>query len=193
MEIKMIIMTCKGREHLANRLKEQLPNAIINYDNFTNVGKMTTTAWFNYVRGWKLAGDEACLQMDDDIELCDDFENKIKEAINKYPDNVIQFFSMRKKDLTEGTRFESGRTFMMQQCYYLPKGVAKGIVEFSKKFYDYTLEKNCPTDHCIADYMTSNKMKYVIWIPNLVNHLEEKSAIDKRRSSKRQSLTFKKQ
>lgn len=188
--LKMIIMTCDGREYFSNELKEQLPNAIINHDDFTDSGKMTTTAWNNYVRGWELAGDDPCLQMDDDIILTDNFEEKIHYAISKFPNHVIQFFSMRKKDLEIGTRLEPGRTFMMQQCYYLPQGVAKGIAGFSKEFYEYTKEITCPTDHCIADYLSKMKMKYVIWIPNLVDHKVAKSAIDKRRSSKRQSLTF---
>ena len=191
--LKMIIMTCKGREHFANELKEQLPNAIINYDDFKSAGpKMGSTAWNNYVRGWRLAGENPSIQMDDDIILTDNFEEKIHSAIKKFPNYVIQFFSMRKKDLEEGTRMESGRTFSMQQCYYLPKGFARRLVRFSKTFHDYTKHVTCPTDICIADFLYKKKMVYIIYVPNLVDHKIAKSSIDKRRSSKRQSLTFKK-
>jgi hypothetical protein len=188
--MKYIVMTCKGREHLAKRITDQLPEVIVNYDDFTDSGKFTSTAWFNYQRGWKLAGDEPCVQMDDDIILTSDFKNKIEKVIAQHPDEIIQFFSMRKKDVEVGTRIEPLSNFMMQQCYYLPKGVAHQIWEFSHKFYEYTEEKSCPSDHVISDWGRENKIKYMIYCPNLVDHLDERSAIDKRRSTKRQSKTF---
>ena len=184
-------MTCEGREHLAKRIKEQLPEAIINYDDFHDSGKFTSTAYYNYRRGWYIAGDEPCVQMDDDIILTSNFKKKIESVIAQYPDMIIQFFSMRKKDIEIGTRIEPLSGFMMQQCYYLPKGVAKQIYDFSFEFEEYTKEKSCPTDLVIADWGVKNKKKYVIYCPNLVDHMEEVSRIDKRRSSKRQSKTFK--
>lgn len=189
--MKYIMMTCKGREHLAKNIIEQIPNLIVNYDDFTDTGKFTSTAWFNYQRGWKIAEDDSCVQMDDDIKLTSDFVNKIENVINKYPNIIIQFFSMRKKDIDIGTRIEPLSNFMMQQCYYLPKGVAKQIYNYSIEFYKYTTDNYCPSDHVISDWGKKNKIKYMIYCPNLVDHLEEKSAIDVRRSSKRQSKTFK--
>lgn len=189
--MNFIVTTCQGREHLLPPVIEQLPEAIINFDNFTDCGKFQSTAWFNYQRSWLLAGDDSCVQMDDDIILTNDFKTKILDAIAMYPNYVIQFFSMRIKDLTIGTRIEHGSTFMMQQCYYLPKGIAKGIYEYSKKFYFRTEHTHCPTDICIAEYFKKHDMNYIIWCPNLVDHIGVQSKINKKRTSKRQSKTFK--
>jgi hypothetical protein len=193
--MKIIINTCAGREKFVEYLTSIIPNAIINYDDFPPEakGKMTTTAWNNYCRGWKLAGNSPCLQLDDDIILCDNFIEKVEAVVDTFKNDVVQFFSMRKKDLSVGTRWEAGATFLMQQCYYLPAGMAKEIHEFSSEFYDYTQEITCPTDHVISDYLQKNKKRYLIYVPNLFNHRVAVSAIDKRRSSKRQSFTFQQQ
>jgi hypothetical protein len=113
------------------------------------------------------------------------------EAISKYPDSLIQFFSMRKKDIEVGTRVERGSTFLMHQCYYLPKGMAKKIYEYSKEFYNRCELYTAPNDICTREFLSDNKLTYVIWVPNLVDHLVSVSMVDKRRSKYRQSKTFK--
>lgn len=186
-----IMQTCKGREYYVNENINKIPGLIINYDDFNDPGLFCSTAWNNYIRGLKLAGDNATVQMDDDIILCDDFYSKILEVINSKPNDIIQFFSMRKDDLTIGSRYILGSKFMMQQCYYLPKGVAKGILELLEEYEKNPKDFKVPTDLLIAEYLKRNKLKYWNYVPNLVDHIEGISAIDKKRSSKRQSLTFK--
>jgi GR25 family glycosyltransferase involved in LPS biosynthesis len=187
------MMTCPGRETFANYVIERIPNLIISYDNFTDPGKFKNTSYKNAQKAWKLAGEEACVQLEDDIILCNNFITKIEKAISKRPNDVIQFFSMRKKDLEIGSRYELGSTFLMHQCYYLPPGMSKKIFEFSKVF-----ENECKQDEHISPndlvtryYFQRNKIKYWIHIPSLVDHRIAKSSIDSRRSSKRQSKTFK--
>ena len=195
MEIKYIMMTCDNRND--NRIKEykkEIPNLIINHDDFpkSSSGKFLSTAWNNYLRGWELAGDNPSVQFDDDIILTSNFINKLNSVIKKNPNDVIQFFSMRKDDLTIGTRYVSGSKFMMQQCYYLPKGVAKGILSLKNEWYNLCKDGDkAPTDLLMAEYFKRNKINYLNWCPNLVDHIVGKSAIDSRRSSKRQSKTFK--
>lgn len=195
METKFIMMTCNKRGSRIEDYKKEIPNLIINEDDFPDSasGKFTSTAWNNYLRGWELAGDNPTVQMDDDILLCNNFYSKITEYINKNPNDVIQFFSMRKDDLTIGTRYINGSAFMMQQCYYLPKGVAKGILALSDEWYEKGKPGDkAPTDLLMAHYFKLNKIKYLNVCPNLVDHIEGKSAIDTRRSSRRLSKTFRK-
>lgn len=187
-----IMQTCKGREQYVIENKNKIPNLIVNYDDFEDPGVFCSTAWKNYMRGLKIAGDEATVQMDDDIILCDNFYEKILNEINKRPNDVIQFFSMRKDDLTIGSRYISGARFMMNQCVYLPAGLAKKIYDFSKEYEKNPHDTMVPIDLVMATYFKQKKIKYWNCVPNLVDHIEGKSAIDKRRSSKRQSLTFKK-
>lgn len=142
-----------------------------------------------FLRMLDSAGQEACLFMEDDIILCDNFTERVLHEINKRPDDVIQFFSMRKDDLTIGSRYITGSKYLMNQCFYLPKGMAKEILEFAKDWKGW--EKD-PTglDTLIASYLKSKKLRYWNVCPNLVDHKVQKSRIDSRRSSKRQSLTF---
>lgn len=193
MEIKFIMMTCDGREEFADYVKERIPNLIVSYDTFTDPGKFKNTSYRNAQQAWKLAGENPCVQLEDDIILCDDFVNRCKKVIAERPNDVIQFFSMRKADLEVGSRYELGSNFLMHQCYYLPAGMSKKIYDFSIEF-----ENECEQDEHISPndlvtryYFQRNKIKYWVHIPNLVDHRIAKSSIDSRRSSKRQSKTFK--
>jgi len=185
-----IVQTCKGRESYINYLNLNINNLIVNYDDFISDNDIITSVWKNYLRGWKLVGNNATVQMDDDIVLCKDFYNKILNEISKRPNDIIQFFSMRKNDIIIGSRYEAGSKFLMQQCYYLPKGLANELYIFAKEYEKTMNEKGCPTDIVMAQFFKQNKLKYWIVIPNLVNHRIGISMIDKRRSSTRQSLTY---
>lgn len=193
MEIKFIVMTCDGREDFIEYLSDNVKGLIVNHDDFPKDNPLVPPAWLNYQRGWQLAGESPTVQMDDDIIVTSDFRAKVLSEIHKRPNEVIQFFTMRKADLTIGSRYEHGSKFLMQQCYYLPAGMAKLVYEQSF----VNAEKlggnmvGVPTDTVVADVMRRLKMSYWVVVPNLVDHRVAKSAIDKRRSSKRQSLTFK--
>ena len=183
-------MTCPGRETFANYVIERIPNLIISYDNFTDPGKFKNTSYKNAQKAWKLAGEEACVQLEDDIILCNNFITKIEKAISERPNDVIQFFSMRKTDLTIGSRWDAGRNYLMAQCTYFPAKISSGILSFSKK-YDNIGHKSHPLDSMVADYLASTKQKYWINCPSLVDHIVGKSMIDPRRAStNRQSFTF---
>ena len=191
MSLKFIVMTCEGREHYLNSIKG-IPNLLVSYDNFTDAGKFTSTAFKNSQQAWDMAGESATVQMEDDIILCDFFYDKITKAIAERPNDVIQFYSSRKKDLTVGSRYEYGGNFLAHLCYYLPKGMAKEIYKYSFEYEDacdYGQHRS-PNDLVTQTYFKKNKIKYWLHCPNLVNHRIGKSKIDPRRSSKRQSLSF---
>lgn len=189
--MKYVLNTCKGREHFLPHIKKQLSDIVINFDNFTDTGRFNSTAWFNHQRAWKIIGEDCGVILEDDIFLCDDFKSKIKKVISEKPNELIQFFSMRSADLHIGSRYDTGSKFIMGQCYYLPKGMGKDIYEYSFEYYKTTTHKTCPSDLCVGQYLKSKKIRYWIHIPNLVDHRPCKSMLGKR-SSSRQSLTFKK-
>lgn len=135
--------------------------------------------------------DNPCVYLEDDIILCDNFYQRITSIIEEHPDDVIQFFSMRKDDLTIGTRYINGSKYLMNQCFYLPAGMGKKVIEFRKEHYrDYGIGG---TDSLLRDYLAFNRIKYLNIVPNLVDHMVARSRIDPRRSSKRQSFTFRKE
>lgn len=170
-----------------------IPNLIVNTDDFEEPHpQLTSTAFNNYCRSWELAGGEPTLQYDDDIILCNNFYDKVMEVINKRPNDVIQFFSMRKDDLKIGSRYINGSNFLMQQCYYLPAGYARGILSMQDEWLklSHVQGTRCPSDSMMAFFFKKHRIQYWNHCPNLVDHIVGKSAIDTRRSSKRQSLTF---
>lgn len=186
-----VLNTCAGREHLARNVIDAVPGIIVNFDDFTETGKFDSTAWFNHQRAWHIIGEGEGFVMEDDIELCDGFAQKAMDALAGHENDVVQFFSMRKKDVEIGSRYEAGSSFIMGQCYYLPKGVGKAVYEHSFGYYERTGHRTCPSDLCVADFLKKNKMRYWVHIPNLVDHLPVKSMLGKR-STSRQSLTFQK-
>jgi hypothetical protein len=146
-------------------------------------------AYLNFLNALEIAEDEAAVHLEDDIILCDDFPNKIIKVIMSYPRMPIQFFSMRKDDLTIGTRLIDGAKFLMGQCFYLPNGMSKELLEFAKN-WDRT-ENPTGLDLMIGDFLKGSK--YLNYCPNLVDHKIVKSRINPKRSTKRQSLTFRKE
>lgn len=180
-EIKFIMRTV-GEVDLSE-YTSNIPNLEICRDT-------TRNAMDTFRKSLEMIGESASVNMEDDIILCKDFMEKIQKEIEKRPDDVIQFFSMRKDDLTIGSRYIPGRQFLMGQCFYLPKGMSKELLEYSKT---WSRLKEHPTglDTMIGDFLKEKKVKYWNVCPNLVDHKVCKSRIDPRRSSKRQSLTFK--
>ena len=162
-------------------MKKEIPNLIVLVDKKHD-------AMQNFLNAMTLS-DGPCVHLEDDVILCDDFYRKIRKVIEDHPNDVIQFFSMRKDDITIGTRYIHGSKFMMNQCFYLPAGLGPKIAEFWRNS-PRQKEAGAPYDLLMADYFKEHKMRYLNWCPNLVDHLECKSRIDSRRSSKRQSLTF---
>lgn len=196
--MKFIVTTCKGREECVDYLSHQIPNLIVNKDDFDFPGIFKSTAWFNYRRSFQLAGNEACLMMEDDIVLCQNFVSKALSEIEKDPFNIITFFSMKKKDAELGTRYMPGKTFMMMQCVYYPAEFSRFFVDYMDLWYkkrvdDPSLQKHfhCPIDIVVAEYLNYCKVNYKIVVPNLVQHLGLKSEINPKRNPGRYSTTYK--
>ena len=142
-----------------------------------------------FIEALKMAGDDACVQMEDDCILTSDFRAKLEREVRQRPDSFIQFFSMRGDDITKGARWD--RNYIMGQCTYYPAGRAAELIQYFKgSFWDLNQHKVDGLDMLVAEFLKSKKEKYWICVPNLVDHIEGKSVIDPRRSSKRQSKTF---
>ena len=139
----------------------------------------------------EMAGDDPCVHLEDDIILCDDFVRRVEAEIAKRPNDVIQFFSMRKDDLTVGSRYIRGSLFCMNQCYYIPPGMGTKLLAYMDVWDRYDTEPNA-YDYLMADFFKLHKIKYWNVCPNLVDHKVVKSRINPRRSTKRQSFTFEK-
>ena len=139
--------------------------------------------------------------IEEDIILTENFEEKVEAVIQDKPDNVINFFSMRKEDLTIGSRWQTAYGGTL--CTYLPVGYAQQIINYYPIWHDTLPEikldkhgvaipiKYRGKDDFTGEFLRSRKERHWLHIPNLVDHRIGKSAIDYRRSSKRVSKTFK--
>tara|TARA_R110000803_G_scaffold205215_1_gene271735 strand:+ start:337 stop:900 length:564 start_codon:yes stop_codon:yes gene_type:complete len=181
--MRYILRTCAGREDYANYVKSLIPSVEICFDN--GLGAMG-----NFLKSLEMSKDDAVVNLEDDIWITKNFEKKLNEVVSVKPSSVIQFFSMRKADLTDGSRWDAGRSYLMAQCTYFPPKMSRGILAFSKK-YENIKHKSHPLDSMVADYLNKTRMKYWIHCPSLVDHRVGKSMIDPRRAStNRQSFTF---
>lgn len=183
-DLEFIVMTTAfGGRNISN-LRTDIPDLKVCMDyNHDAMGNFLNS--MNYT-------EAPAVHIEDDIELCNGFLEKIHEAVDLYPDNIINFFSLRKKDYElQKPYFERGSKFMMNQCFYIPAGIGPKIAEFYKT-WDKKVIHPTGYDILMADFMKSRKERYVQWFPHLVNHIECASLIDPRRSSKRTDKNFKK-
>jgi GR25 family glycosyltransferase involved in LPS biosynthesis len=163
-------------------LRKYLPEALILFDS-------TGNAMDTFLAAMVEAGDRPCVHMEDDIYITSNFMEKIEKALSERPLEVIQFFSMRGDDLKIGSRYDFGRTFMMNQCFYLPSGYSKMIYDYYPRWPQRDYHKT-GYDILIADFLKERKEKYYIHVPSLVQHRNCKSIINPKRPRFRQSKTF---
>lgn len=180
--MKILIRAIQERIEYVEYLKKYLPDAEFVFDKNRN-------AMDTFLAAMSVAGGQPCLHMEDDIILTKDFKIKALKIIQSHENEVIQFFSMRKDDIEVGSRYDYGRNFMMNQCFYLPEGYSKAIKEF---YEQWNRKEEHPTgyDILMADWLKSRKEKYWIHVPSLVQHRQCKSLINPKRSAHRQSITF---
>jgi len=185
--MKIIITAVKEREVFVDYLVRNLPKPVVLYDNDDSGRLSNHRCKANFLRALKETDGEKAIIMQDDIMLCRDFFYKAVTEINRRPDTLIQFFSMRKGDLEIGSRWDNN--FLMNQCIYLPRGYGQKIIEFEKTRDSDAIDYGAD-DILVREFLKSRKEKYWIHVPSLVQHRVAKSVIDPRRSSKRQSMTF---
>jgi hypothetical protein len=181
--MRVIIKTIADRRHFHPYLRRCLPGAEFCTDE-KRCGLDT------FARSLEMAGSDPCIHTEDDILVTKDFMAKALAVINERPNLLIQFFSMRKKDLTEGSRLD--RNYLMNQCFFAPANYSVFLREFYDKWAtpENLEEHRLGPDVVVRDFLRSRREAYWIHCPSLVEHMETKSVLDPRRSSKRQSLTF---
>jgi len=179
---KIIIRAVESRSHFVAEIKKQLPDAIIHWDK-------SGCPMRSFLKACEIAGDDAVLMLEDDIILTDNFREKAEVVIAENPDILINFFSLSKK-YTE-THYKAGKEFCMCQCNYLPAGFAKRCIDTYSEWRSTERGKKyrLATDF-LKGYAWGYSKKYLVYCPSLVQHREVVSVTDKRRSSKRQSITF---
>jgi len=177
-----IVTAVKEREPFVNYLKYHIPELQVVWDKHKN--PMET-----FMRAWGEHPNNASLRFQDDVILTKNFLEKVHSVINKYPNDVIQFFSMRKADIEVGSRWENGGNWIGNLCHYLPEGMPNEIYEFGLSWKGIA-ENPTADDLLMRDYFKANKIKYFLHCPSLVEHAQVYSVVDRKRSKFRNSKTF---
>lgn len=181
-DITFILTAVKDRMPNVIYLQKHIPNLVVVWDEHRN-------AMETFRRAWRQYQDVPTIRIQDDIILCKNFVNKAKAIVAERPNDFIQFFSRSAKDEELGSRYKSGGSWMMNQCYYLPANSAARLTVFADAWGKYDKHPN-GDDQLMAEWLQSEKARYWVQVPSLVNHLVTVSMIDKRRSKFRQSTTF---
>lgn len=175
-------MAVPKRANFVDYLKTHIPHLEVVWDT-------TNNAMDTFLTACRYTGNDPVIRLEDDICLTKNFLQKAEAAIQERPNEVIKFFSRSKDDLEIGSRYKAGGSYIMNQCVYLPAGLAPKLADF---YPEWKNKDKHPTglDLMMGDYFAKHKMRYWVHIPSLVEHAEVVSQIDHRRSSKRQSKTF---
>lgn len=142
-----------------------------------------------YIRCLEKAQGDAFVKLEDDVDLCSKFIDRINAAVSKHAGKkIMSFFSLRR--ISQTTRYP-GSAFSMFQCVYFPAGIAAEQIAYLTRG-DWPKRNENPTsmDYLVKAFLRETKRDFLIWIPNLVQHRIGKSAIDPRRSQHRQSINF---
>lgn len=180
--LRVLVRACRERSEWVREILAQLPQAEVIWDQDRNA--MTT-----FRRAMEAAGDAAALHIEDDALLCEHFQRRFTGVLDRARGMPIQLFSMRSADLTIGSRFAPGSTFLAAVCFYLPPGFSMGVLDLSRS-WPRIAEHPTGCDLLVADYLKSRRCRYWLEVPNLADHRFGVSLIDRRRSRYRRSLTF---
>lgn len=187
---RIIIRAVPERSTDVEYLVKHIPNAEICWETYeceTNDDNI----WNTFLKALDMAGDDPCVQMEEDVILTEGFVDKLEKAVSERPDQIINFFSMRDLDLTKGSRVD--RQFMMAQCWYAPRFCCSYLKEFYPFWKHKRVQYPNAVDLMVHDFIHALKARYWIYCPSLVDHRSRLSFIDETRTERwgvRQSLTF---
>lgn len=135
-------------------------------------------------------GDPACIILEDDIILCENWRERVEEVIAQRPHQICQFFSMEKEESARrlGSRECLGSGFIANLCVYLPAGYASQILAHSYPYVEANPTMATANDFVIRDLLKRRKENYWLEVPNLVQHEERwKSSVNPKRTARRRS------
>lgn len=135
----------------------------------------------------ELIQDEDAVILEDDLELCDNFQEEIEKAIAEHPDYIINFFSRYRDFYTShlSDRFNSN------QCTYYPKGSTIPIVEKYKEKYSNGEHRRYYSNYLDGILRRLGIPNYC-YRPTLVQHKEIDSLLSPGKIYKEQTLYYKK-
>lgn len=115
--------------------------------------------------------NQDCVILEDDLELCKDFKNRIESIIKENKNDIINFF-FNPRDYI---RTKKQQYFMWNQCVYYPKEILKPLSIEMRRLYELKPLKAHDEVENIA--LRNLKIQNIVYRPCLVQHLDFKSLV----------------
>lgn len=190
MNIEYKVLCTEGnRQRIENvaKMKSQLPplNVIVSgrdglFERFVSV--------FN-------TESDGVVLLEDDVQLCKDFQSRCEELVASRPNEVISMFESACSRGELHSEYRAGSRYQWNQCNYFPKAVCDEIVKqenvdgFRAWYKTRYSVWNYPSDTYIGYVLGKMRLKYWMQVPFLVQHLDFKSTLGPRPTN-RQSRFF---
>ena len=140
----------------------------------------------HYINTLDYIKDYDAVLMEDDLELCDNFQEEIEKVISQYPNTIINFFTMPVNFFT--THYSTA--FAYNQCTYFPKGILYDIQPLMKKRYNACHGRYYgPILHRVLKEDLG--IPHLIYRPALVQHKDVESILSKCKGMNRNTLYYK--
>ena len=128
----------------------------------------------SFIKQMRIISKTNSLFMEDDIILCENFEEKVQEVVKRYPNQVINFFYQPLAYLFTGK--VKGEKFLYNQCVYYPKGIAKKIADEMERLVEEGI-KWTQYDEIQAVAMKNLGIDFINYRPCLVQHIGKNSLL----------------
>lgn len=83
----------------------------------------------SFIKQLSIISEYDAVLLEDDVELCEDFQKEIEKVINEHPKDIINFYSEPMKYYTS----HYTQIVIYNQCTYYPKGIGKILSNQMKK------------------------------------------------------------
>ena len=141
----------------------------------------------SFIEQMKIISDNDSLFMEDDIAFCKDFEKRVKEAIERFPNRVINFFYLPLAYLFTGE--VKGERFLYNQCVYYPKGVAGKIAQEMERLVKEGI-KWTQYDEIQGVAMKNLGIDFINYRPCLVQHMGKNSLLGNKWIAEAKTIYF---
>jgi hypothetical protein len=119
----------------------------------------------------RAVGDGPAIMLEDDVDLPPDWREKVEHEVTQRPTEVIQMFTIR-MDSPPQSQWSTGKSFWCHQCWYMPAGFAKALLEYAPEYERGPKYHAKPlTDGLTNQFMRDRRMKYWHRVPSAVQHL----------------------
>lgn len=184
MKIEYKVLCSEGNKQRIDNvsiMKEQIPSLQITMSGLDGLFE-------RFINLFNLEHDSTGLvQLEDDVQLCKNFQNRCESLISRRSHEVISMFeSACQKKGELHSEYRPGRVFAWNQCNYYPKEVCvelakqENVEEFKEWYWKHYSTWTFPEDTYIAFVLRKLNLKYWMQVPFLVQHLDFKSALGPR-------------